>query len=214
MNIKLPSLILVCGKPNSGKSYLIKYFMHTYQDKLSYGIVMSKTKFNDGFKYIPEKFIHPTYDEEKIKNLMKIQSDLKSKGIEKNAFIILDDCLTKEFNNELFTDLTTQFRHYNITLIISTQYIYKINPTIRECASYCIIFRQSTKRSLEALFDSFGTHFDNLNDFRNYITENTGDYKFIFIDVNSKDDNINKIYRVMKAPNKIPKFKLEFNKKI
>ncbi len=213
MNIEIPSLIVIAGKPKSGKSHLIKYFIHTNRHKFAYGIVMNKTSFNDGYDYIPNGFVHSKYDETKLKNLMKLQSGLIEKGIINECFLILDDCLTSDYNKELFTDLTTQYRHYHITVIISTQYIYKINPTIRECANYAMIFRQSTKRSIEALYESFGAHFDNFDQFKQYITNSTDDHKFIFVDINSSEDDIEDIYKVMKAPQKIPKFNLKFNKK-
>ena len=213
MDIKLGSVIILAGKPAQGKSYLIKYFFYKNRKKFDFGIVLTKTKFNGGYSFIPTNYVHPDYSEEKIKALMKIQSDLIEKGINKQAFIIIDDCLTSEFNNQLFTDLITQHRHYNITVIISTQYIYKINPTIRECANYAIMFRQSTKRSIEALYESFGNHFNNYKEFKTYLTDNTGDYQFIFVDINSQSDKLNEIYNILKAPSKIPDFKLKFNKK-
>lgn len=211
MNIELPAIIIISGKPKQGKSHLINYFMYTQRKMFDYGIVFTKTKFNDGFEYIPDRFVHPNYYEDKLENMMKLQAKLIEEGIKKKCFVIFDDCLTSEFKNDLFQDLITQYRHYNMTIIISTQYIYKLNPTIRECANYVVIFRQSTKRSLDALYDSFGSHFDKYDDFKNYVINNTGNFQFILVDINSQSDDISKIYRVMKAPEKIPYFKLKYN---
>jgi tRNA uridine 5-carbamoylmethylation protein Kti12 len=213
MNINIPSIIIVAGKPGSGKSHFIKYWFYINRKNFDFGIVLTKTSFDDGYKFIPKDFIHPDYDEDKISALMKLQASLIKKGIYKKAFIILDDCLTKDFNNQVFQDLVTQSRHFNITLVISTQYIYKVNPTIRECANYAIIFRQSTKRSLEALYESFGQHFNKLDKFQQFVIDNTNDHQFVFVDINSSSDNINEIYKVMKVPDKIPKFTVKFNTK-
>jgi hypothetical protein len=213
MNITLPSIIIVAGKPGSGKSHLIKYWFYTNRNNFDYGIVLTKTSFDNGYNFIPKEFVHPDYDENKISSLMKLQANLIKEGIYKKAFLVLDDCLTKDFNYQVFQDLVTQSRHYNITLVISTQYIYKVNPTIRECANYAIIFRQSTKRSLEALYESFGQHFNNLNKFQQYIIDNTNDHQFVFVDINSTSNNINDIYKVMKVPDKIPKFTVKFHTK-
>jgi tRNA uridine 5-carbamoylmethylation protein Kti12 len=213
MNINIPSIIIISGKPGSGKSHLIKYWLFMNKKKFDFGIVLTKTSFDDGYTYIPKDFIHPDYDENVIQSLMKIQKKLIKDDIHKNVFLIIDDCLTKEFNTEIFQDLITQSRHYNITIIICTQYIYKVNPTIRECANYAIIFRQSTGRSLEALYESFGQHFEKLDTFSRYITDNTYDHQFIFVDINSQSDNINEIYKVYKVQEVIPKFKVKFNLK-
>src|ERR1700678_4112711 len=101
MNIQIPSIIILAGKPKSGKSYLIKYYMYEHRNVFDFGIVFTKTKFDDGYNYISSKFIHPDYDESIIISLMKIQEDLVKKGIKKNAFIIFDDCLSSAFNSQV-----------------------------------------------------------------------------------------------------------------
>jgi len=154
------------------------------------------------------------YNEEKRKNLMNIQKKIIEKGIQKQSYIVFENCLTKEFNTQLFTDLITQHRHYNITIIMSTQYIYKINPTIRECSNYAIIFRQSTNRSLTALYESFGNHFNKFDDFKKFLIDNTSDHNFIFVDVNSSSENVDEIYLICKAPDKIPSFFIKFKNKL
>lgn len=79
--------------------------------------------------------------------------DIQKQNQDKPAFIIYDDCLPqKAFKSEIFTNLITQYRHYNITVIIATQYIYKVPPTLREGTTYTAIFLQSTRRSIQAIF--------------------------------------------------------------
>ena len=51
---------------------------------------------------------------------------------------------------------------------MSSQYPYKLPPVFRECASYCFIFKQTTKRSLAAIYESFGGYFDTYDQFKNY----------------------------------------------
>lgn len=213
MKINLPSVIIIAGKPGSGKSHVIRYFMYNNRKNFDFGIVMCKTNFNNSYEYLPEKYVHSNYNDEKIRKLMNLQSSLIKEGIHKKAFIIFDDCLTSEFNNQTFTDLITQHRHYNITCIISTQYIYKINPTIRECANYAIVFRQSTRKSVEAIYQTFGQMFYGINEFQNFINENTGNFSFIFCDINNTSEKIEDIYKIYKVPEHIPKFELKYNTK-
>ena len=56
--IELLCIMLFLGKPKSGKSHLIDYFMYLHQKQFDYGLVFSKTAFTDGFKYVPKDFIH------------------------------------------------------------------------------------------------------------------------------------------------------------
>lgn len=213
MNITLPCVCVLSGKPKQGKSHLIKYFMYLHRKYFDYGLVFTRTKFNDGYKFLPQDYVHSDYDESILKNLMKLQANLIEEGTQKKVFIIFDDCLSDDFKKETFTNLITQHRHYNITVIISTQYIYKINPTIRECAGYAIIFRPTTGRSIDALYESFGSHFNDREEFKKYVIDNTGDFQFIFVDVNSQEDGINKIYKVQKAPENIPDFNVKYKLK-
>ena len=136
MDIQIPSLIIIAGKPKSGKSYLIKYLMYQMRKKFDYGIVFTRTQFTHDMNYISPEYVHNNYYEDKLKNLMKIQSEVVRMGLNKQAFVLFDDCLSTEFSSQLFIDLITQHRHFKITPILSTQYLFKLNPTIRECASY------------------------------------------------------------------------------
>lgn len=215
LNITIPSLCIICGKPASGKSYVIRYLMSCYRKKFDYGIIFSNTAaFNNGFDYVPQQYVHSAYSERPIKNLMELQKGLIQKGVRKRAFIIFDDCLSGEFNSDVMNSLVSQFRHYLITVIISTQYCYKaLTPLIRECCTYACIFRQSSDRSVNATYESFGQHFRSEKEWKEYLMLNTGDHKFLFIDVNSQSDNIADIYKVYKCPDNIPPFKLIYNTK-
>ncbi len=89
MNVQIPSIIILSGKPQSGKSYLIKYFMYEQRNVFDYGIVLTKTKFNDGYNYISSKYIHPDYDEKAIKALMSLQANLLNKVLKKVRLLFL-----------------------------------------------------------------------------------------------------------------------------
>ncbi len=80
MNINIPSIIIVAGKPGSGKSHFIKYWFYINRKNFDFGIVLTKTSFDDGYKFIPKDFIHPDYDEDKISALMKLQASLIKKS--------------------------------------------------------------------------------------------------------------------------------------
>ena len=136
MELKGPFFTIVAGIPNMGKSNFIKYIMLQNHEKYSanpfrYGVVFTKTKFEGAYKFVPNKFVHSSYDPEVLQNFLKIQEDSEAKH---RAFIIFDDCLdVKCFASQLFVDLVTQYRHWNISVLIATQYIYRVPPTVREC---------------------------------------------------------------------------------
>lgn len=206
--------MLIAGKPASGKSHFIKYLMMNLHrdysnDPIKYIVVFTTTKFNRAYSdYIPEQFVHDAYYPEVLESLLKIQS---SNGASCRAAVIFDDCLPqKAFTSQLFLNLCTTFRHYRVDVIISTQYIYRVPPVVRECATRVVIFRQTTGRSIQALFESFGSWFNSGKEFANFLLASTGNYKFIYFIANSSSDDRAKVYKIKKCPAKIPEFKYEY----
>lgn len=208
MNIDLPSVVIINGSQGSGKSSLIRYLIGLKKDELSYGIIFSNTAFSseENYDYIPEKYVHPHFNEEKLLNLMKIQTKFK-KETRPKIFIIFDDCLfePKQWSSNALRQLATQVRHYNCFLIVSTQYPQLVPSYFRAVSFYSFIFAgMENKNAMKALYDSYGiSEFNSYQEFQNYVIENTGDYKFIFIDRKTKTQ-----FKIMKCPSNINKFKL------
>ena len=207
-------LLILNGKQGSGKSHLISWLMREiYNSKhpFDYGIVFCNTLFEDSFDYLPKKYLYENFDEDVLKNLMKLQKDNVKKGIKKRAFVIFDDCLDdkKQFSNETIRKLTTQLRHYNISVIFSTQYPHLIPPRVRSNAMYSVFFDIGAgRRELESTYNCYGNRFSSFHDFKQFYFENIKDHKFIMYDKNQNK------YIVYRAPEEIPSFKYKYNKKI
>ena len=139
-------------------------------------------------------------------NLMNVQKAIRVKGYSPpHAFVVFDDCLgAKQFSSDLFKDLIQNYRHYNISPIISTQYINRCEVVNRECASHAIIFKQYSKNAIESIYNSFGQRFNSLTLFKDYLDKNTNNFSFIFVNNECMSNNIKNAYKVMKAPPTIP----------
>ncbi len=214
MNIEFPSLILINGMQGMGKSHLIRYIMSKYKKEFDYGIVFTNTFFDENpFDYIPPEYVHPEYNEGILVKLMDKQADLVGRGVKKSCFVIFDDCIDDEgqWSSKPLKRLTTQLRHYNITVIISTQYVNAIPSRIRTNAMYCIMFKSDTMNNTKALYESYGQKFDTFNEFKKYLMDNTGDYKFLFYDKMNDSEDVSERYISMKAPEKVRKFRVEYN---
>lgn len=209
MNLTFPSVCIINGAQRQGKSTCIRYIMGEYKEKFKYGIIFSNTLFSseENYDYVPNKYIHPQFQEDKLIKLMEIQRNLPE-GQRPLCFIIFDDCLFGEqWRSNNLKQLVTQVAHYNCFIIISTQYPQAIPSLVRSTAFFCIIFGGLTGRNaMKALYESYGmVKYNNMNEFTGYVIENTGDYKFIFI--NHKDG---KKFRVLKCPANIGKFHLDY----
>ncbi len=211
------SFLVIAARPASGKSHLIKYLLllnhpdytHT---PFAYGIVFTNTAFNKDYEsFIPAEFIHSQYDPVILENLMKIQENqINSTGQAPRAFVIFDDMLNlKMIGSQLFLNLSTQYRHFNITVILSSQYIYRVSTVARECATAAVLFKQTTKRSIEALFESYGGGFDSLKEFSAYLNK-LEKYQFVSYDPNNASIEKNELYPISRCPANIPPFKFEY----
>lgn len=209
MDIITPSILLVNGNQGEGKSFIIKYIMYTLRDKLDYGIVFTNTSFDDSnYDFIKDRdFIHPEFNEEKLFNLMKIQ-EAQEKNNRKLAFVIFDDCLydEKQWSSRYLKRLLTTVRHYNIFVIISSQYPNHIPLNVRTLAWHIIIFSGfENKQAINALYESYGQRFNTLYDFKDFLFKIP---KYGFVYINRRSDC--KKIEVMKGPPNIPDFNLSY----
>lgn len=214
LNWTYPALIIINGTQGSGKSHFLKYLMRENSlgpTPFQFGIVFTNTAFEGSFPYIPKKYIFENFDENVLKNLMNIQKNNVKKGIVKQAFVIYDDCLDEpqQFHNETMKKLSTQLRHYNITMIITTQYAHILGPRYRANAIYSTFFNVGEgRRETEAIFNAYGARFKNFEEFKRFYYANTKDYKFV--SYNKDTDS----YQTYKCPSEIPDFKIKYNRKI
>jgi hypothetical protein len=65
------------------------------------------------------------------------------------------------------------FRHYNITLFISTQYITQVAPLVRQQTNYAFIYHHDQKKSIEVLYENFGAGFETLKEFQDFLNNVT-----------------------------------------
>ena len=90
-----PRIVVCVGKPRSGKSNAVRYFLLKNilnKKKFKFGIVFTRTKFNDDYNYIPEKYIYTEYKPELLKKYMNGLEKLKKKtGVIPPNFVIMDD---------------------------------------------------------------------------------------------------------------------------
>jgi hypothetical protein len=56
--------------------------------------------------------------------------------------------------------------------------------------------------------------FDSYTDFKKYLLENTGNHNFVYYDARNGATTLDERYKVMKCPEKIPKFKIQPRNKI
>lgn len=198
---RLPFSLAIVGKPNSGKSHLIKYLLSLYTSKkniyerFNYGLLFTKTLFNNTYAdIIPAEWCYQTFNVNAIKRLLKIQKSYCEKGFKPPAcFILFDDFIsTSEMRfSQILSDIFMNYRHYNCSLIYSTQYLIAgLNTIMRDCVSHAVIFKIKSANSYAAIYNAWFGNMRNSEEFRQYInTTLTKDYTFIFVDNESSTTN-------------------------
>src|SRR5690606_25939521 len=116
--------IYIIGKRGSGKSLIIKNIIDHYGPKiLPNTIIISPTeKINN--------FYRPLYKDAKIMYKYKKSTIRKFiEGTEEEKLLILDDCMVKSMiTDNLFIEIMRNSRHYNMTVILASQYSLQLSP--------------------------------------------------------------------------------------
>ena len=216
INFKTPQIVVCVGKPRMGKSNAVKYFLlkNMLNKKIfKFGIVFTRTKFNNDYDYIPDQYIYTEYKPELLKQYMDGLEKIKKKsGKIPPNFVIFDDqqgLLNR--NDPVLVNYISSFRHYSSSLFLNFQYLFGAAPILRECTTYCLMFRSVGHRTINGLFENFGMMFDNMNDFKQYFLKNTKK-KHTCILYSQKENKLKNNYKQFKAPDMsdFTDFKLQY----
>ena len=199
----------ILAKRNSGKSVLLKHLVEAEQHKFARIFVVCPTEPINRFyrDIVPEENVFESYDERWMNKLIDKMTEINSnkpKNERKNVLLILDDCVSDHnfHQSPTIKKLFLRGRHINISLIITTQYIYLISPSMRNNLDY-IFCGQMNKQSIDLLCSEFLSGDLDKNDFIKMFNRCTKDYNFLVINNNSvKDDDLNSVYGCIKAPSK------------
>lgn len=212
MNLQTPAVYVICGLQGGGKSHLIRYMMSEMRDKFDCGVVFSNTGFSEGnFEYVDKRFVHLEYQPQVLKNLKDIFRKRIEAGRPLSGFVIFDDCLEGgQWKEPELRSLITQVRHYNITIIISTQYPKAIPPLFRTNTWQAFMFAMPTEDAMKAMWSNFGQMFGSYPEFKQFLLQATSTrHQFIAYNAREGPPDPRGRYQVMIAPKNIPKFTLK-----
>lgn len=195
--LKLPFIINIAGHCGSGKSFFIKYLIQSLKNEFNCIAVFSNTAaFTEDYNFLKELetpelktfILSSLVADETIKKIMAIQKHNRQGNKKRNVLIIFDDIFGSIKDSKVFKDLVSTFRHYNISIIFSAQYITASATYLREISNYIVIFHQRTLSSLKICYENyFIADYDNFNEFKHSFTNKLQKYHFYFIDrINDK----------------------------
>ncbi len=185
--MKPPFLLIIQAPVRSGKSCLIMNLVYQWYKKIFDEIIfVSPTVKNDKtlrVLYEDDDIIKIDDDldngaiNEIIEQLIEEQNELEDDERE-HKLLVLDDCLG--FLKQKLAYLCSRFRHYKISICISSQSFRSIPLICRVNSSAYILFRTHNKKELNKLDEEFSGNFPSFLDLYEKATKNK--YSFLYLD--------------------------------
>ncbi len=190
-------MIVVIGKKDTGKSFLVKDILYNTQNCFPVGTVISGTEVaNEFFQHmVPSKLIHDKYKPDIVMNTIKRQLAVKTarnrdKGksggnsnLDPRAFLILDDCL---YDATWIREESTRYvfmngRHIDLMTIITMQYPLGITPNLRTNVDFIFILRETMINNRKRIYDNYAGMFPSFEMFCHFMDECTENYECLVI---------------------------------
>ena len=219
--IKHDKVVVMIGKRETGKSFLIKDLLWHHQ-QIPCGTVISGTEGANQFysKIIPPLFIHEEYSPLVLNNVLKRQKligkkivkDLSDRGttsIDPRNFLILDDCL---FDTSWIRDKNVRYlfmngRHVHTMFVIAMQYAMGIPPSLRTNIDYVFILRENIVSNRRKLYEQYAGMFPDFDSFCQVMNQCTENYECLVIDNNAKSNKLeDQVFWYKAAPR--PEFRM------
>lgn len=188
--IKPPFLGVLNGSTRSGKSTMVTNFLYNpdfYKNIFENVIIISPTVLNDDtLRFIKEDEkitkISENFEflDDILKTIVESQEDVEKEERE-DVLIILDDMLGFLKRESYLTYLCTRYRHYKISILITTQSFRAIPNIIRTNADFVILFATQNKKEYKKIEEEYGGL---IPDFETRFKEATDKpYNFMYINL-------------------------------
>jgi hypothetical protein len=197
MDSRKSPMIVIIGKKDTGKSFLVRDILFNTQQCFPVGTVISGTEVaNEFFQHmVPSKFIHDKYRPEIVMNVIKRQMNIKSKrnadknarggssSIDPRAFLILDDCL---YDATWIKEESTRYvfmngRHVDLTTMITMQYPLGITPNLRTNVDFVFILRENILGNRRRIYENYAGMFPTFEMFCSFMDQCTENYECLVI---------------------------------
>lgn len=161
-------MCIVSSPRRSGKTWLVDWLFSCFAPQRFAAVYcISPTSLLQGaFAFLPDQFhIMPTKETfaSDVQRIIDFQRTRKEKGKElSQVCLILDDCCSSSSRgygvgkiSEVLENIASRGRHFGISVILLSQRIYSISPSIRSNADIMISFYPRTQKAREHLITQY-----------------------------------------------------------
>ena len=221
--LKKPFNMVILGHKHTGKSTLMKDFLwHLHTLGYPRVVIFSGTEEGNDFfsKCVPKCFVHGGLDLDKLKAIVDAQRRIvgscreaetqlgRPPGVDSRLVIVLDDIMYKKYatRSEIFGELFMNGRHWNVTILLSCQYIMLLDIACRSNVDYLVCLREPVPKNRQKIYDNFFGMFPRKQDFYNVLDQCTQNYEALILDNTSPIMDVEKSVMWYKAELSIPVF--------
>lgn len=195
-----PFLLTIHGPVRSGKSVFLTNLLYNkafnYSNLFKQIYFISPTIMNDASLYLASEDdelviltdvddIDSTIEtivEEQVKEVKANSQKQKKHQTDQNILIILDDCLGAfRSRGGYLNSFLSRYRHYKISLIITTQSFKMISTIQRYNSGFYILFRTFNNKEKENVIEELSGTFPNFSEM--YAEATKDKYNFLYADL-------------------------------
>lgn len=192
---KAPMIVLV-GKRDTGKSFLVKDILANTHDCFPIGTVISGSEVASPFfqDMVPSKLIHDKYNPNIVMGAIKRQMAVKQarngemrggnhSNIDPRAFLILDDCLYDKtwMNEESTRYVFMNGRHIDLMTMITMQYPLGVPPNLRTNIDFVFILRETVIGNRKRIYENYAGMFPTFQMFCQFMDQCTENYECLVV---------------------------------
>ena len=179
-------IFLIVGRRGSGKSVLLRELMRINKDKVDFAMAFCPTLESRKMllEHLPEGCVFDRLVQSKIDDLVTMGSKLTADGKKRRILLILDDVLydKQAFKSKAIRELFYNGRHFHIQLIILSQFLMDIEPSLRANVDYCICFKDNIISNKMRLWKYMFGLLSSLEDFISVMDRCTQNYECLVLD--------------------------------
>lgn len=223
VHIKRDFTMVALGQRGTGKSSLMRDLLyHLHIQGYPRTVIFSGTEAANSFfsKFVPREYIHSGLDLDKLSDVWESQKQIvrscrdaerrsgKSVKIDTRLVIYLDDVMydRKVSRTKVITEIFLNGRHWNTTLVLSTQYIMLLDIACRSNVDFLFALKESKPKNRIRLYENFFGMFEKKQDFFNVLDQCTQNYECLVLDNTTPNTSIEKSVYWYKACVDIPPF--------
>lgn len=181
-------LMIIVGPCRSGKGvYLMNILLNKnlgYRDYFDNIIYISPTLPSDKtgkILYKDDDITKITDNLEHLNDILRVIVEDQKESSEESLLVVIDDCLGMlGSNGSYFSTLCSKYRHYNMSIIVTTQNFRSVPLICRSNASAYVLFKSHNKKEIEKLDDELGGMFPSFLDLYKKATDKK--YSFLYLD--------------------------------